>query len=228
MRRTTFPIAGNAARLNELQALVGKNEHDRATILYAQLCQVDLAAARQQVEQETEFLRIVTASRAIGFAHSGRGLTPRQAIIYAAAVGWYGDDPCSWQSPVAETDLLAWANSHYQGPHAHLSLALEATFAEGLFVAVHPGVFSETCYSCTFDVGFLDELHDAAEIRVLWEGLAQDYDEKYGLRWRQYGLCAGQGSQGASGSWGPCLGMSRVWFREGAKACNWELRFARH
>ena len=29
-------------------------------------------------------------------------VTPRQALIYAALVGWHGDEPCPWISPISE------------------------------------------------------------------------------------------------------------------------------
>jgi hypothetical protein len=226
-----FPLAlkGNAASLHELQALVRNNELDKATSMFARLTRVSVSAARPQVEHEAEFLRIIDASRAIGAAHSRAGLNPRQAIIFAAATGWHGDDPSPWQSPATERTLLAWANSHYQGPSADLALALRATTSEKLFFTVHPSVFSETCYYCTFDTDFLDELDRAEDVRAIWEDITYEYDQEHGKRWRQDGICAGQGSEGPSDApWGPCLGSSCIWFRDGKDDCNWQLPFARN
>ena len=155
-------------------------------------------------------------------------VTPRQALIYAALVGWKGDEPSPWFCPVAIDDILAWAKSHFQGTKESLITAFKELETEGLFFEIHKGVFDPPCYFCSYKTHFLNEISDGKANIDYWDGVSEDYDEKYGLKtWRTMGLCAGQGSQGPSDApWGPCLGYSCCWFEEGDKKCNHELLFS--
>lgn len=156
-------------------------------------------------------------------------ITPRQALIYAALTGWKGDEPNPWFCPVAINDLLAWAGSHRPDSVGSLPQAFEELVREGLFFEIHRGLFDPPCYYCSFQSRFLEELPDGQEHVDYWEGLVDDYDDRYGLKtWRRLGLCAGQGSEGPSGSpWGPCLGASCCWFVDGDERCHHDLHFAR-
>jgi len=156
-------------------------------------------------------------------------LTPRQALIYAAAEGWQGDDPSPWISPAAVGDILAWAKSHISGQtqDEDFSSAFDELVLEGLFFEIHQGLFDPPCYYCSFDTDFLKEIPDGSQWVDFWDDWVQRYDEEHGFKtWRRMGLCAGQGSQGPSDApWGPCLGPSCCWFEDGDEQCNHELRF---
>jgi hypothetical protein len=216
--------------LAELHAAIRGGSEDMAVALYQQLIGYGLiaeAAARQDIHREAEFLRVVDASRAIGPKASGRSLTPRQAFIGAALGGWYGDDPSSWSSPVPRRDLLAFANSYYQGPQEHLEVALRGLLAERLFFEVHPGVFAEPCYFCSYDPEFLPELSGAEEHVKMWTEW-RDYHDRHSRGWRHAGLCWGQGRQGGvqDDEVGVCLGTSCCCFADYAsERCTRELRY---
>lgn len=157
-------------------------------------------------------------------------VTPRQALIYAAAEGWKGDGPSPWISPVANNDILAWAESHLSSStynHQILLSAFEKLIQEGLFFEIHKGLYNPPCLYCSFDTNFLKEIPDGEKYADFWNDCVQRYDEEYGSKtWRRLGLCAGQGSQGPSDApWGPCLGSSCCWFEDNKEYCNHELRF---
>ena len=82
--------------------------------------------AQREIDREAEFLETIARSEAAGSELSATALNPRQALIMAALVGLSGDEPCIWFSPAGSMDLLAWAQSHYQGEVADLEVALEA------------------------------------------------------------------------------------------------------
>lgn len=213
-------------QLADFQDLVRAGKTDRAVRLLAGVSKMSSDWAQREVEREADFLRTLDASYSIGAERSRSGLNPRQALIMAALVGWCGDKPCSWQSPVDRSTLLAWAESHYQGPAADLEIALDALVLQGLFFDIHPAVFASTCYYCSFDSEFLAEVPHEAEDANFWSSLSEDYNEEYGFTWLKTGLCAGQGSQGPSDApWGPCVGSSCVCFRSGAERCNWGLQY---
>jgi len=153
-------------------------------------------------------------------------VTPRQALIYAALVGWNGDEPSPWISPISIEDIFAWANSHLHGTVDSLIPAFEKLEAEGLFFEIHKGLFDPSCYFCSYRTDFLKEIPDGEDYTDCWGGFSEDYDERYGFKtWRALGLCAGQGSQGPSdASWGPCLGSSCCWFKDSSE-CNHGLEF---
>lgn len=156
-------------------------------------------------------------------------VTPRQALVYAALCGWYGDDPGPWISPVAVDDILAWAKSHYRGPVEDLAPVFEDLVTEGLFFEVCHGLFDPPCYYCKFDSRFLHGLPDGSEHTLAWDSYVDDYDDEHGSKtWKRLGLCAGQGSQGPSDApWGPRLGASCCWFEDGSKHCRHQLAFAK-
>ena len=157
-------------------------------------------------------------------------VTPRQALIYAAAEGWKGDGPSPWISPVANDDILAWAESHLSSSTHNrqvLLSAFEKLIQERLFFEIHKGLFNSPSFYCSFDANFLKEIPDGEEYADFWNDCVQRYDEEYGFKtWRILGLCAGQGSQGPSDApWGPCLGSSCGWFEDNKEHCNHGLRF---
>lgn len=64
-------------------------------------------------------------------------LNARQALICAAITGWAGDGPCSWQSPMPEKDILAWAHSYSRSAtNEELAQAFQALLTEKLFFLV--------------------------------------------------------------------------------------------
>ena len=112
-------------------------------------------------------------------------VTPRQALIYAALVGWKGDEPSPWFCPVAIDDILAWAKSHFQGTKESLITAFKELETEGLFFEIHKGVFDPPCYFCSYKTHFLNEISDGKANIDYWSGVSEDYDEEYGLKtWR--------------------------------------------
>jgi hypothetical protein len=153
-------------------------------------------------------------------------VTPRQALIYAALVGWHGDEPCPWISPISIEDILAWAKSHFHGTIDSLIPSFKELEVEGLFFEIHKGLFDPACYFCSYKTDFLIEIPDGEDYTDYWDGFSEDYDEQYGFKtWRTLGLCAGQGSQGPSDTpWGPCLGSSCCWFEDNGE-CNHGLKF---
>ena len=156
--------------------------------------------------------------------------TPRQALIHAAVEGWKGDGQCSWISPTTATDICAWAESHLVGSAQNQGLlqAFEELVLEGLFFEIHHGLFDPSCYYCSFNSVFLEEIPNGSQYVDFWNDLVLRYDEEHGLStWRHLGLCAGQGSQGPSDApWGPCLGTSCCWFGDGSERCNHGLKFS--
>lgn len=223
----SFNNPGNEEKLQEeFQTLVRVGDTEKATDLLASAAKMKRDWAEGAVKKEADFLRTIDAAAAIGTERSKTGISPRQALIFAAACGWSGDEESSWQSPVERDTLLAWAESHYKGPMADLEIALDALVLQGLFFDVHPCVFTKTCYYCSFETEFLDKIPGTEGYRDLWEYIRKEYDEDYGMTWRYTGLCSGQGRQGPSDApWGPCIGTSCTWFRTGHKECNWDLEY---
>ena len=224
----SIPLSDLETDLPEIQDLLLQNRVEEAAGLYNKSAHLNPDALKRELERERDFVRAVSESKQFGAKESKYGKTPRQALILAALSGWRGDEPCSWISPVTREDLIAWGESHYGGPSAHLERAFTALELAGLFFEVHPSTFSPAVYYCCFDPDFLQELPDSDQYQDLWESFVDDYDAEYGDAWRHAGLCAGQGSQGPSDSrWGPCLGSSCCWYQDGDKSCNHELSFQR-
>jgi hypothetical protein len=218
-------------RLADLHAAIRGGAEDEAVVLFQELTRNMLIAeaAREDIHREAEFLRVVDASRAIGPQASGRNITPRQAFIGAALSGWAGDEPSSWSSPVGRSDLLAFANSYYKGPQEHLEVALRGLLAEGLFFEVHPGVFTEPCYFCSYDPEFLSELPGAEQHATLWNEW-RDYHNRHSRGWWNAGLCWGQGREGgvSPDEVGVCLGSSCLCFADYAREeCTHALKYDR-
>ena len=148
----------------------------------------------------------------------------RQALIYAALVGWRCDEPCPWISPISIEDILAWAKSHFHGTMDSLIPAFKELEVEGLFFEIHKGFFNPACYFCSYKTDFLKGISDGEEHIDYWNDFSMDYDESHGMKgWRKQGICAGQGSLGPS-DWGPCLGSSCCWFEDSSK-CKHDLKF---
>jgi hypothetical protein len=178
---------------------------------------------RDEVRREAAFLKLFDVSRSFGTDGSKGGLNPRQALISAALTGWFGDEPSSWQAPTENSTLLAWADSHYQGPKDRLVVTLRALVAEGLFFEVHPGVFAEPCYYCSYDPEFLTELPGGEEHAGMWEQLLA-YHNRHSLGWQSAGLCRGQG--GNSEDVGVCLGTNCCSFEAGPRPrCPRDLQY---
>lgn len=212
--------------LSKIHELLLQSRVDEAAELYNKSAHMTPDVIEHEIKRERDFVHVLSESKQFGDKKSKYGTTPRQALILAALSGWSGDDPCSWSSPVAREDLIAWGESHYGGPSAHLECAFSALELEGLFYEIHPAVFSSAVYYCCFDPDFLQELPDSDQNQELWEAFSNEYDEEYGNTWRSTGLCAGQGSQGPSDArWGPCLGSSCCWFKDGNESCNHALPF---
>lgn len=231
MRRKTLLRAWSTRLEKDLPRIHDLLQQDRikeAAELYNESARMDPDAVKHEITIEKDFVQVLFESKRFGAEESKYGTTPRQALVLAALSGWSGDDPCSWISPVAREDLIAWGGSHYGGPSAHLECAFSALELEGLFYEVHPSVFSPAVYYCCFDPTFLQELPDPDQYHELWESFADEYDAENGKTWRSTGLCAGQGSQGPSGErYGPCLGSSCIWFQDGKESCNHGLSFSR-
>ena len=85
-------------------------------------------------------------------------VTHRQALIYAALVGWHGDEPCPWICPISIEDILAWAKSHFHGTMDSLIPAFKELEVEGLFFEIHKGLFDPACYFCSYKTDFLKEI----------------------------------------------------------------------
>ena len=212
--------------LAELHALIRAGREAEAAALYGR-CVSGMRAEfyREEIHREAAFLRLSDASRSFGTEGSKRGVNPRQATISAALSGWYGDEPTSWPAPTTRTTLLAWADSHYQGPQERLAVALEALVAEDLFFEVHPGVFAEPCYFCSYDPEFLAEMPGGEQHKVIWERFRAYHDE-HSPGWRSAGLCDGQGSLGYSEVIGICLGSNCCPFQNGSEArCPRDLQY---
>ncbi len=222
-------VSVQSERLADIHAAIRGGSEDAAVALYQQLTGELLRpeAAREDIRRETEFLRVVDASREIGSKASGRNITPRQALIGAALGGWYGDEPSSWNSPIPRSDLLGFAESYYQGPQEHLEVALRALLAERLFFEVHPGVFAEPCYFCSYDPEFLSELPGAEQHANMWSEW-RDYHDCHSRGWWHAGLCWGQGREGgvSPDEVGVCLGSSCCCFVDYAnERCSHDLRY---
>lgn len=179
----------------------------------------------EEMRREAKFLKVIDASTAIGAGASNQDLTPRQAMIAAAMAGRLGDDFSSWNSPMDRSSLLDWAESHYQGPQEHLEVALRALLAEGLFFEVHPGVFAEPCYFCSYEPSFLEELPGGDQHAEAWEKFRR-VNSKHHPDWVSVGLCHGHGSESSGSDIGCCLGTSCCCFAGyGDKSCTHELAF---
>jgi hypothetical protein len=214
-------------KLKTLHEHIRSGSEEAAVALYQDLGSMYAEAAREAIRRETEFLQVVDASRAIGPSASGRNLTPRQAVIWAALVGWYGDELTSWHSPITEDTLLAWAESHYMGPQKHLQVAFLGLLAQGLFFEIHPGVFAEPCYFCSYEEEFLNETPDARPHARSWTKWRR-YHDQHCRGWQELGLCVGQGSQGggSDAEIGICLGSSCCCFaRDASEECTQELEY---
>jgi hypothetical protein len=213
--------------LAELHALIRAGREGEAEALYSR-CMSGMREEfyREEIRQEAAFLKLIDASRSFGTEDSKRGMNPRQALISAALTGWYGDEPTSWPAPAERTTLLAWADSHYQGPEERLSLALESLVAERLFFEVHPGVFAEPCYFCSYDPEFLTELPGGEDHREMWEKF-RAYHDQHSHGWHSAGLCEGQGSQGYSELVGVCLGSNCCCYKDTVNArCPRDLQYS--
>ena len=212
--------------LDQIHALIRAGREDEAVALFQRCLDYKKEeVCRKEIRREAAFLRLFDASRAFGAEGSKRGVNPRQALISAALTGWYGDEPNSWGAPATRTTLLAWADDHYQGPRERLGVALEALLAEGLFFEVHPGVFAEPCYFCSYDPEFLAELPGGEEHKAMWEGF-RAYHNEHSHGWHSAGLCEGQGSLGHSDVVGVCLGSNCCPFENGPAArCNRDLQY---
>jgi hypothetical protein len=214
--------------LPKIHDLLLQDRVHEASELYNKSAQKIPDAIEREIKREREFVHILSESKQFGITESKYGTTPRQALVLAALSGWSGDSPCSWISPAAREDIIAWGGSHYGGPSSHLEVAFSALELEGLFFEVHPAVFYPAVYYCSFDPDFLQEIPDPGQYYVLWEAFVDEYDDEYGITWCHTGLCSGQGSQGPSDArWGPCLGSSCCWYKAGEKSCNHGLSFNR-
>jgi hypothetical protein len=212
--------------LAELHALIRAGRESEAVALYGR-CVGSMRGEfyREDIRREAAFLKLSDASHSFGTEGSKRGVNPRQALISTALTGWYGDEPTSWPAPTTRTTLLAWADSHYEGPQERLVVALEALVAERLFFEVHPGVFAEPCYFCSYDAEFLAELPGGEQHRAMWERFSTYHDE-HSHGWRSAGLCEGQGSLGYSEVVGVCLGSNCCPFEDGPEArCPRDLQY---
>jgi hypothetical protein len=154
----------------------------------------------------------------------------REALIMAAVCGWKGDDQSAWQSPIDLDTILDWAQSHMDSVVEIKELESEFRLLEkqGLFFLVHPDVFIEPVYYCSYDELFLSETFPDSQPDpfAIWMEWKEEYDEDYGQIWRQSGLCLGQGSQGYSTRSGPCLGKECTWYKDNKPGCNWGLEFS--
>lgn len=227
-KKTLLKIRVPEKELHDIQNLLLEDRVAEASELYNKSANLNSDALEREIKREREFVHVLSESKQSGAEESKYGTTPRQALILAALSGWRGDDPSSWISPTTREDLIAWGESHYGGPSAHLERAFTALELEGLFFEVHPSTFFPVAYYCSFDPDFLQELPDSDQYQDLWESFVDEYDQEHGAAWRHAGLCAGQGSQGPSDSrWGPCLGLSCCWYQDGNETCNHELSFQR-
>jgi len=229
MRRKTLLRVRSPEVEKDLPAIHDLLLQDRVTEaseLYNKSTCMNPDVLEREIKRERDFVHVLSESKQFGTKESKYGTTPRQALVLAALSGWRGDSPCSWISPTTREDLIAWGESHYGGPPAHLEIAFTALELEGLFFEIHPAIFYPAVYYCCFDPDFLQELPDSSQYHELWESFVDEYDDEHGLTWRYTGLCAGQGSQGSS-CWGPCLGSSCSWFRDGNGSCNHDLIFNR-
>lgn len=111
-------------------------------------------------------------------AKKAQEMTARQGLIYAALVGWCGDDPSDWQSPVDRESLVAWGRSHCGNPEPEIEIALDKLIAEGLFKEAqilfeyYPDADEEgPGLDCTYDSAFLSEIPDGEQHREFWDSL---------------------------------------------------------
>lgn len=93
--------------LQEIHRLIRLSQLDEATKLFGQCCSMSNEYLGNEIAREVEFLKIIDASNNISADESKFGITPRQALIYAALCGWKGDEPCSWISPIEKESLIA-------------------------------------------------------------------------------------------------------------------------
>ena len=170
-------------------------------------------------------------------------LTARQALIAAAVADPSDEVLCPWPSPIAKSDLLAYARWYQPNLEAaDLDRALDALISEGCFHAVRYPIFQETILFCAYWSEFLKELPDPVsayicahskeapvtreELTNFWESTFAEYSDQWGASWVYWGMCTGQGSQGPSGApIAPCLGPSCCWYEDGKSECNWGLKF---
>jgi hypothetical protein len=200
-------------QLAKLHTEIRTGSEETASALFLRLVHITEDDARLEVRREIEFVRAVDASRAIGPEASARKITPRQALIAYALGYWHGEGPRPWQSPISRSALIHKADEYYLGPHEHLEVALRGLLAEGLFFEVHPGVFAEPAYFCSYDPEFLSEVPGAERFVAAWTD-RQLYLDRHFKGWREAGLCWGQGRYGKRGEdlpeedQGLCLGSS--------------------
>ena len=172
-------------------------------------------------------------------------LTPRQALIAAAVTGYKGEGPSSWPSPVPRSVIIDYARSYSpELSDAEFQEAFDQLTSEKCWTAIeYHRVFAEPYYYCHYWSEFLKELPDPlsdfmdpgmegsvtkSSLRDLWDYLFEKFSDESGAAWLYWGLCAGQGSEGPSDSpWGPCLGPSCCWHKEGEPSCHWQLEFSR-
>lgn len=224
-----FSVPGLALALPGIHSLLRANQEVQAALVLETLSEgaLTLAGCLEEVRREARFLAAVDTAQAIGLSRSKFGLTPRQALIYAALFGPLGDVPHGWYSPVEESTLIAWGVSHYGGPREDLLVALPALVSQGLFFEVHPGVFAERCYYCTCDPDFLRELPHGGGMISRGEWLVfTAFHDRQSHGWRSAGLCCIKGRQGEHRPEGLCLGTSCCSFDYYAQErCSLGLRF---
>lgn len=243
MQKTTLSWSNDAlqGRLEEVQDLVRAGKKEDAVELLISLGKQ--YSTLDSLAGEEEFLRHVDASHRFGAAESQSGWTPRQALIRMALFGGQDDcDPGEWSSSLSKTTLIDYAENIYAGPREHLEVAFYALIIQGLFFEVHPAVFVEQCFYCTFDVDFLAEFPNPDDLqpeypyyerdepidcREVWTGMTTEFDEHFDVTWRMTGLCRGQGSQGPSDlPLSPCVGSCCSCYKTREKEpCTHELAF---
>lgn len=151
-------------------------------------------------------------------------------VLWALGVGMWDDDfHGAWEmpSPMPRGQILSEAADYYTGPASDLELAFDVLVEQELFFTVHPGVFAEPCYYCSYDADLLKLIDGFQQYAPAWEERCEEFDQKFDYRtWRNAGLCWGGGSQGPSDL--PlyvCVGSSCCWFRDGEPKCVHELPF---
>lgn len=214
-------------RLPEIQALLRAGDVDKAAVIYKEL---DVQMTSEDIAKEIEFIHRVDAARK---KEAGTEDNPWEWLVrHALFYNWEDDEeefhgPYEWSYPRLKEDIVdSVAARDRSVPIKDIEFAFDVLVEQGLFFTVHPGVFAEPCYYCSYDPDFLLEIPELSRYAPEWRALQERLDQEYDSgTWRSTGLCWGQGSQASENPLYLCVGSSCCRFRDGAPACQHNLPF---
>ena len=215
------------SHLPEIQALLRAGDIDKAVVLYKE---VGGFMASEDIAKEVEFIHRVDAARKkeAGTEHNAW----EWLVLVALGLDWEEDEekfngPYEWLYPMLKEDIVGMAAPFCRSiPIKDLEFAFDVLVEQGLFFTVHPGVFAEACYYCSYDPDFPLEIPEYSRYAPKWRALQKKFDRKYDSgTWRSTGVCWGQGSLASETPLKLCVGSCCCRFLSGEPACQHNLPF---